>query len=70
MITEKDLEITHHAREKMLVEGRSVIHVCMAHERGSKFSQTDGYLSVYMYFSVAYKKIGDKYRIKTVYINK
>lgn len=70
MITEKDLRITSHAATKMLIEGISADQVCMALERGSKFNQTDGYLCVYLYFSVAYKKIGDKYKIKTVYINK
>ncbi len=37
--------------------------------RGSKFKQTDGFLAKYSYYSVAYKKVGDKYIIKTVYIN-
>ena len=36
---------------------------------GSKTSQTDGFLSCYSYYCVAYKRIGEKiYKIKTVYI--
>ena len=70
MITENDILITFHAAHKMTVEGITVQQICTAIERGSKFRQTDGYLAIYGYFSVAYKIIGSKYRIKTVYINK
>ena len=70
LITENDLKITAHAAEKMLLEGISMGQICRALERGSKFQQTEGYLCSYLYFSVAYKKIGNKYKIKTVYINK
>ncbi|MBI2671525.1 DUF4258 domain-containing protein [Candidatus Woesearchaeota archaeon] len=69
MIKEDDLIITKHAGEKMLNEGISEEQICTALQRGAKVRQTDGYLSVYTYFSVAYKKIGDKYKIKTVFIN-
>ncbi len=54
----------------MVVEGITARQVCIALERGSRFEQTDGYLSMYTYFSIAWKKVGDKYKIKTVYINK
>jgi len=54
----------------MIVEGISVEQICDALERGSKFQQTEGYLSVYTFFSVAYKKLGDKYKIKTVFLNR
>ena len=64
------LEITKHAGEKMLIEGISVQKICEALERGAKFEQTEGLLAKYTYFSVAYKKVGDKYRIKTVFINR
>ena len=37
--------------------------------KGSKFKQTDGILVKYSYFSVAYKVKGNKYIIKTVYID-
>lgn len=70
LVQEDDIQVTQHAAEKMLVEGISIRQICRALERGSKFQQTDGYLSLYGYFSVAYKMVGDKYRIKTVFINK
>ncbi len=69
MITEDDLLITKHAQEKMHIEGLPVQQVIEALERGSKYQQTDGFLAVYSYYSVAYKKIGSRYLIKTVFIN-
>jgi len=69
MITEDDLLITKHAQEKMHIEGLPVQQVIEALERGSKYLQTDGFLAVYSYYSVAYKKIGSRYLIKTVFIN-
>jgi len=65
-----DLWITKHAAEKMVIEGITMAQVCMAIERGSRFRQTEGYLCVYSYFSVAYKIVGNKYKIKTVFTNK
>ncbi len=70
MITKKELWITHHAAEKMVIEGITAQQICEALERGSRFQQTDGYLCVYGYFSVAWKKVGSLYKIKTVFINK
>ena len=69
MITEEDIIITRHAQEKMHIEGLGVDQVIEALERGSKYQQTDGFLAVYSYYSVAYKKLGTKYFIKTVFIN-
>jgi len=69
MITEEDLMVTKHAQEKIHIEGISVQQIIEALERGSKYQQTDGFLAVYSYYSVAYKKIGSKYLIKTVFIN-
>ena len=54
----------------MNVEGISANQIIEAIERGSKFQQTDGILSVYSYFSVAYKQLGAKYLIKTVFVNR
>lgn len=54
----------------MIIEGINVEQICAALEKGSRFTQTEGYLNVYTYFSVAWKKVGDKYKIKTVYLNK
>lgn len=69
MLTEDDLIVTHHAQEKMHVEGIGTAQIIEALERGSKYHQTDGFLAVYSYYSVAYKKLGAKYLIKTVFIN-
>ena len=70
MIKEEDLIITQHAQDKMILEGISVKQVAEAIARGSIFKQTDGFLAVYTYFSVAYKRIGDKFKIKTVFTKK
>ncbi len=70
MITKDDLLITRHAQDKMHVEGIGIAQIIEALERGSKFQQTDGMLTIYQYFCVAYRKIGDKFLIKTVFINR
>ena len=70
MVKATDLWITKHAADKMVIEGITTNQICLALERGSKFKQTDGYLCVYSYFSVAYKIVGDKYKIKTVFTDK
>ncbi len=70
MIRKEDLQITKHAQDKMIIEGVSANQIIEAIERGSKFQQTDGVLSKYTYFSVAYKKLGPKYIIKTVFLNR
>ena len=64
------LQISHHAKEKMDIEGIDEEQIKMAIQRGSISRQTDGYLTSYAYFSVAYKKRGEIYRIKTVFVNK
>ncbi len=70
MIHISDLLITKHAQDKMNVEGIGVQQVIEALEKGSKFKQTDGLLCGYTYFSVAYKQSGNKYIIKTVFLNR
>ncbi len=70
MLKEEDLVITRHAQDKMIIEGISIKQILEAIARGSIFKQTEGFLAVYTYFSVAYKKVGKKYRIKTVFTNK
>ena len=63
------LKITKHAKEKMIAMGISIEDVKKAISRGSKTRQTDGFLSCYTYYCVAYKIIGDNiYKIKTVYL--
>lgn len=54
----------------MVIEGITPEQICEAIARGSRFVQTQGYLSAYTYFSVAWKKVGEKYKIKTVFLNK
>lgn len=70
LISIYDLWITLHAADKMVIEGISKEQICIAIERGAKFKQTDGYICTYSYFSVAYKIVGNKYKIKTVFVNK
>ena len=53
----------------MLERGIDEEQIKTAIERGAKTKQTGGYLSVYTYFGVAYKKISeDIYKIKTVIV--
>ncbi len=70
MVKPEDILITKHAQDKMILEGISVNQIADALTKGSIFKQTDGLMAVYSYFSVAYKKIGEKYKIKTVFTNK
>ena len=65
------IKITEHTKFKMYEEGITEDMIKEAIKKGSKFKQTDGFLAVYKYYSVAYKTIGkDIYKIKTVYINR
>ena len=64
------IQITLHAKEKMDKDGIDEGQIKTAIERGSISRQTDGYLATYTYFSVAYKKRGEIYRIKTVFTTK
>ncbi len=64
------VEISRHAKEKMDMEGIDEEQVKLALKRGSISRQTDGYLASYTYFTVAYKKRGEVYRVKTVFTNK
>ncbi len=51
-------------------EGINEEQIRTAIQRGSVSRQTDGYLATYTYFSVAYKRKGEIYRIKTVFTKK
>jgi len=63
------LKITKHANDKMLWLGISEEEVKKAIMRGSKFKQTDGYLAIYTYLRIAYKKLNKNvYKIKSVMI--
>lgn len=64
------LQISKHAKEKMDIEGIDEEQIKRAIKMGSISRQTDGYLAAYTYINVAYKKRGDVYRIKTVFVDK
>ena len=64
------LQISKHAKEKMDIEGIDEEQIKMAIKMGSISRQTDGYLATYTYIKVAYKKRGNVYRIKTVFVEK
>lgn len=65
------IKLTKHAQDKMIFLGITKDQIKNAILRGSRFKQTDGYLSVYGYIKVSYKVIGKNiYKIKTVYVVK
>ena len=64
------LIITSHARDQMFERGIDEEQIKIAIQRGARFKQTDGYVVVYTYIRIAYKKIGaDAYKIKTVMVD-
>ncbi len=65
-----ELQITIYAKEKMNIKGITEEQIKLAIKQGSISRQTDGFLAAYTYFSVAYKKRREVYRIKTVFLNK
>ena len=64
------IQFTKHAKEKMDIEGIDEDQIRRAIKMGSISRQTDGYLASYTYIKVAYKRKGDIYRIKTVFVDK
>ena len=64
------LQISRHAKEKMDIEGIDEDQIRREIKMGSISRQTDGYLASYTYIKVAYKRKGDIYRIKTVFVDK
>lgn len=63
------IKMTKHAKDKALWFGITEEEIKNVIIKGSKFKQTEGYLSIYTYIAVAYKKISEGvYKIKTVYI--
>ncbi|MBI2575856.1 DUF4258 domain-containing protein [Candidatus Woesearchaeota archaeon] len=64
------IQLSKHAKEKMDIEGIDEEQIKRAIKMGSVSRQTDGYLASYTYFKIAYKRKGDIYRIKTVFIEK
>lgn len=69
MIRKEDIIYKPHALQRMGDRGITKEQVRRALERGAKFKQSDGLLSKYTYFSVAYKKVGSRYIIKTIMVN-
>jgi len=64
------IQISKHAKEKMDIEGIDEDQIKRAIKMGSKSRQIDGYLATYTCIKVAYKRRGDIYRIKTVFVDK
>lgn len=64
------IQISKHAKERMDIEGIDEDQIKRAIKRGSISRQTSGYLATYTYIKVAYKRKGDVYRIKTVFVDK
>lgn len=64
------IQFTLHAKEKMDKEGIDEEQIKTALQRGSLSRQTNGYIVSYTYFSVAFQRRGDLYRVKTVFVNK
>ncbi|MFA4887893.1 MAG: hypothetical protein WC595_06805 [Candidatus Nanoarchaeia archaeon] len=63
--------LTLHARIKMKVCGIGDEDIENAIRYGSKTKQTQGFLTCYTYYCVAYKIIGENtYKIKTIYLQK
>ncbi len=63
------LIITKHARDMMFERGIDEDQIKRVITLGAKTRQTDGYLAVYTYIAIAYKKLDEEtYKIKTVMI--
>ncbi|MBI4149652.1 DUF4258 domain-containing protein [Candidatus Woesearchaeota archaeon] len=63
-----EILVTEHAKQQMIIRGVSVEQVKLAIQKGSRIKQTDGYLSSYTYLMVAWKRLGEYYKIKTVMV--
>ena len=62
------LLLSVHAKQQMVERGITKEQIKLAIQRGSMIKQTDGYLSSYTYLAIAWKKLGEYYKIKTVTI--
>ena len=60
------IKLTDHARQRMSEQAITLQMIEKAIKYGSKTKQTDGLRAAYMYYEVAYKRIGEIYVIKTV----
>lgn len=62
------LKLIKHAKEQMInrrIEKEQIKNVIKI---GAKIKQTDGFLSCYGYIAIAWKKVGNYYKIKTVMV--
>ena len=64
------LDITQHAKERMVMHGITKEQVIKTIKEGARFEQTDGFLAKHSYIRIAYKRRGNQYRIKTVFIER
>lgn len=64
------LILTRHARERMDYHGITEDQIIAAIRQGARVPQTDGFLAHYTYLCVAYKICGDKYVIRTVFVDR
>ena len=62
------IKLTKHAKEQMINRGVEKNQIKKAIKMGNKIKQTDGFLSLYGYVAVAWKKSGEYYKIKTVMV--
>lgn len=70
-MSEIEIILTKHAKEKMVIHGISKEQVKIVIERGAKSKQTEGYLASFTYIKVAYKIVAENcYKVKTVFIEK
>ncbi len=51
----------HHARQQMFERGVDEEQIKIVIQRGAKVKQTDGYLAIYSYIKVAYRKLEKTY---------
>ena len=64
------LLLTKHANDRRMIEGVTIEQIKECIKRGAKYKQTDGLKACFGYVNVAYKIKGNKYIIKTVFVNK
>jgi len=62
------IKLAKHAKEMAVERGVTKEQIKITIQRGSKIRQTDGYLSSYSYFNIAWKRVGEIYFVKTVMV--
>lgn len=61
-----NIKYSNHARQRMIERGISEYEVSKAIQKGKKRIQNGKIITLYTYFEVVYKKIGDEVYIITV----